>query len=390
MDHEQLTHRPLRILLFNLATDTTDPLLGFTTQWIHALAKRVEFVHVVTMRTGRVDVPSNVCVYSVGKERNYSEPRRAVEFYRILTGILRRDRVDACFSHMIPIFTILAAPLLRAKRIPIVTWYAHPDLPQQLKLAHRLSDRMVTSLATSYPYRRDRLTVVGQGIDTDLFSPDSRVVRDDPPLVLCAGRLSPVKDHATLLRAVAKLHHVKRLSFQVVVIGDPALPEDHAYMRSLHQRVRDLQIQASVSFMASITLTELPEWHRRSLLEVNMTPTGSGDKVVLEAMACGTPCLFVNRGFEETAGDLSEGLWFHQGDSDQLAERIAYWMSLSATERELAGVYLRNQVIRLHNVDRLFERLVQLFDDLTFERKRIGGRREGGRLEARATRDTDG
>ena len=97
----------MRILLFNLATDLDDPILGFTTHWIWALAQRVERIYVITMRTGRVEMPANVQVYSVGKELGYSEPRRLVEFYRHLWRILRHDRIDLCFSHMMPLFTVL-------------------------------------------------------------------------------------------------------------------------------------------------------------------------------------------------------------------------------------------------------------------------------------------
>src|SRR5919109_155548 len=128
----------MRLLLFNLATDVDNPILGFATRWIHALAKRVECVRVITMRAGRVEVPDNVQVYSVGKERGYSEPRRALVFSRHLSRILRQDRIDICFSHMIPVFTILAAPAVKLRGIPIATWYAHPSLTWILKLAHHL------------------------------------------------------------------------------------------------------------------------------------------------------------------------------------------------------------------------------------------------------------
>ncbi|MEM4205021.1 MAG: hypothetical protein QXS54_13215, partial [Candidatus Methanomethylicaceae archaeon] len=111
----------MRLLIFNMAMDLDDPLLEFVTYWVRSLAKRVEFIHVIAMRAGRIEVPENVRVYSVGKEKGYSEPRRAVEFYRLLFRILREDQIDACFSHMIPIFTVLAAPVLKAKGIPIVT-----------------------------------------------------------------------------------------------------------------------------------------------------------------------------------------------------------------------------------------------------------------------------
>ena len=102
----------MRLLLFNLATDVDDPVLGFTTRWIWALAKHVQFIYVITMRAGRVVVPDNVRVYSIGKEQGYSEPRRAVAFYRRLLYVLRSESIDVCFSHMSPIFTALAAPVM--------------------------------------------------------------------------------------------------------------------------------------------------------------------------------------------------------------------------------------------------------------------------------------
>ena len=59
----------MRILWFNLAMDAEDPILGFATYWVRAMASRVEVIHVISMRAGRGEVPDNVRVYSVGKER---------------------------------------------------------------------------------------------------------------------------------------------------------------------------------------------------------------------------------------------------------------------------------------------------------------------------------
>jgi glycosyltransferase involved in cell wall biosynthesis/SAM-dependent methyltransferase len=349
----------MRLLLFNLATDTDDPILGFTTRWIWALAERVKFIHVVTMRAGKVSLPNNVRVYSVGKEKGYSELRRAVEFYRHLFRILREDRIDACFSHMIPIFTILAAPVLKARRIRIVTWYAHPSLTWILKLAHHLSDRMVASVATAYPYRHNKLTVIGQGIDTELFSPNGEVSPEDPPIILCVGRLSPVKDHPTLLRAAWLLRQGWSKPFRVVIIGGPAVPQDESYVRSLHGQVKELGIEDVVYFEAPAPMTSLPSWYRRCAVYVNMTPTGSGDKVVWEAMACGKPCLVANEGFKESLGEYADRFLFCYSDPKDLAERLKWTLSLSHDKRSCIGTYLRRQVIAMHSLGRLAQNLVE-------------------------------
>ena len=359
----------MRLLLFNLATDADDPILGFTTRWICALAARVEFVHVVTMRMGRLELPENVRVHSVGKEKGYSEPRRVVEFYRLLFRILRQDRIDVCFSHMIPIFTVLAAPVLRSAGVPIITWYAHPSLTWTLRLAHHASDHMIASLANAYPYRREKFTAIGQGIDTDLFSIDASASAEKPPMILCAGRLSPVKDHPTLLKAAWLLNQNGSSLFRVVIIGGPATHRDEAYLLSLYEQVKELGLEEIVDFKPAVTMEKLPSWYRRCTVVVNMTPTGSGDKVVWEAMACGRPCIVANEGFTETLGRYADPCLYAYGDSEQLAARLKWLLSVPQSERVEMGRYFRQQVESMHSLDRLAQNLVNILESASASKR---------------------
>lgn len=367
----------MRLLLFNLATDEDDPILGFTTRWIRALAARVDFIHVVTMRMGKLDLPDNVRVYSVGKERGYSEPRRVIEFYRILARIVREEHVDVCFSHMNPLFTVLAGPLLKLYKIPTITWYAHPKATRILKIAHRLSDRMVASFRTAYPYKHDKLSVIGQGIDTQLFSPSPEVVPEDPPIILCVGRLSPVKDHSTLIEAAALLRQKWSRPFRVVIVGGPATSRDEPYVRSLHQQVKRLELLDTLCFEPAITLNLVPEWYRRCTVNVNMTPTGSGDKVVWEAMACGAVCVVANEGFKETLGAYAERCLYDFGNAKQLAERLNWLLSLPKTERAQMGAMLRRQVESMHGLSRLADSLVNIFMSVQHPKKMPGVMQKG-------------
>jgi len=362
----------MRLLLFNLATDADDPILGFTTRWICALAERVEFVHVVTMRAGRLAVLSNVRVHSVGKEKGYGEPRRVFEFYKILTRILREDKIDVCFSHMIPLFTALAGPFLKTKDIPIVTWYAHPKLTWILRMAHWFSDRMVASVPTAYPYRADKFIAVGQGIDTKLFSPGAEITPEEPPMILSVGRLSPVKDHPTLIKAIWLLKKAWHRNLRVVIIGGPATARDDPYVDSLYQQVKRLGLGETVQFEPAVAIEELPFWYRRCAVVVNMTPTGSGDKVVWEAMACGKLCLVANEGFRETLGDYADAFVYNYGDSKQLAERLKWVLSLSETERSQITAYLIHQVTSMHSLTRLAQNLLCIFESVRRSRNNVG------------------
>lgn len=359
----------MHLLWFNLATDADDPILGFTSQWIRAVADRVDRIRVITMRAGRVALPENVECVSVGKEAGYGRPRRIVNFYRSLHRILERDRVDACFSHMIPLFSFLSAPLLRRRKIPIATWYAHPSLTTELKLAHYASDAMVTSLPSTYPYRLDKLCIIGQGIDTRTFAPDGSRP-DDPPMVLCAGRLSPVKDHATLLRSVARLRRELAGEFRVVILGSPARPYDVEYRASLQRLARDLGVDDIVEFHDGVPLDELPSWYRRCAVHVNLTRAGFGDKVALEAMACARPAVAANEDFRETLECCADRLLFEYGDDVDLCSKLHALLTLAEEERDRTGLYLRDRVQRLHDIRGLADRLVEILESLAKDRRR--------------------
>jgi glycosyltransferase involved in cell wall biosynthesis len=219
---------------------------------------------------------------------------------------------------------------------------------------------MVASVATAYPYRKDKLVVIGQGIDTDLFCPDGSPP-EESTMILCVGRLSPVKDHPTLIRAAALLRKRLKKPFRVVILGGPAGPKDEPYVRSLHRLVEELNLQDIVSFHPPIPQSALPNWYRRCTVHVNLTPTGFGDKVAWEAMACGRPCLAANEGFRETMGEYADALLFPHGDAEALAERLLWLLCLPLNEAERIGTYLRAQVVALHSLNQLAEKLKTLF-----------------------------
>ncbi|MBK8030925.1 MAG: hypothetical protein IPK17_15840 [Chloroflexi bacterium] len=177
--HAQAAEVVVNLLLFNLATDADDPILGFTTGWSNRLAAHYEHIDVITMRAGRLDVAPNVSVYSIGKERGYGEARRAVEFYRVLSTLLLRRRYAACFAHMQPLFALMSAPLLRPLNVPITLWYTHRQRHRTLEWATQVSRRVVTASPDSFPIATPKLRVLGHGIDTEFFRTEGEGLRTE-------------------------------------------------------------------------------------------------------------------------------------------------------------------------------------------------------------------
>lgn len=348
----------MRLLLFNLATDAADPVLGFAIRWIAALARRVEHVDVLTMRAGRVDLPTNVRVHSVGKERGYGEPRRAVEFYRLLARILRSGPIDACFSHMMPLFSIMAAPVLRSRGIPLVTWYAHRQVTPTVRLAYHASDRIVTSAAAAFRYRREKVSVIGQGIDTELFSP-ALLPPDDPPMILSVGRLAPIKNTLVLVGAV---DHLRRSGFDVrcSLVG-PA--PDRSFATRIVERIRALALGDSVRLEGAIAHVELPRWYRRCAVHVNLAPDGAPDKAALEAMACARPSIVAQHAFAPVLGAHETLLRVPHATPEGVADALATVLRLGGEDLTAMGSALRRGVRREHGLPTLVTRLVAILSD---------------------------
>jgi glycosyltransferase involved in cell wall biosynthesis len=353
-----------RLLLFNLATDADDPVLGFTTAWINALAARCDHIDVVTMRAGRLAVAPNVAVYSVGKERGFSEARRAIEFYRILWRLLRANRYDACFAHMQPLFAILGAPLLKLYRLPITLWFAHGAVSRRLRLAEKLVDHVVTASAESFRIPSPKVQIIGHGIDTDQFSPSQSP--KTPPhsdgerhgvgmfTAISVGRLNPIKRPDVLIDAVGLLHQ-RGVTVRLRFIGDVT---NGAYLEVLRERVTQADLDSWVQFAGPMQFDQVAAAYQQADVMVSASQTGSIDKVILEAMACGLPVITSNEAFIPVLKPWESLLLIPPDDPAALADRLAVLGAMPLADRQALGRDLRALVVRDYGLDQMMDRLM--------------------------------
>lgn len=354
--------RKPRLLLFNLMTDADDPILGFTTVWINALATRCEAVDVITMQAGKLEVSSNVQVYSVGKEKGYSEPRRALEFYRILFRLLRQNRYDACFVHMIQLFAVMGAPLLKAYRVPVTLWYAHKAVSRMLKLAEKLVDHVVTSSPEGFRLPSSKRVIVGQGIDTNLFRPSEAGRPTDSPFTLISlGRIAPIKRLETMIEAVKELAEANgKARVRLRLVGS-VFPQDAAYAQQLHNLIERYDLANVVELAEPVAYEQVAGVYQHADVMVNMSATGSMDKAVLEAMACGIPVVTVNEAFQAVLAPWKETVLIPPNEPELLPARLQKLMAMSADERAKLGAELRELVVAEHSLERLVDKLLAIF-----------------------------
>lgn len=347
-----MSETPLRLLLFNLVTDADHLVLAFTTDWINALAPYCKYIDVVTMQVGRLAVADNVRVFSVGREQGYSEPRRALEFYRILRQLLAEREYDACFAHMMPLFAVMGAPLLRD--IPITTWYTHRQRSTILRLATMASYRVISAVASSFPYDTEKLRALGHGIDPDFFVPPAQA-HDKPPRVVQVARLTRIKNQHVLLNAAANL------DCEIVLVGDTAEGYSTHYREELKALAAELGMTDRVIFTGRQTPEQVRDWYQQSTVAINLSPPGLFDKAALEAMACGLPTIVSNDAFTDLTGPQRKLLHISTPDAtEELRQHLMTILALTPLQRQQIGQQLRNGVVAHHSLQQLAKKVISV------------------------------
>ena len=185
----------MRVLMITQKVDLDDDILGFTHTWVNKLAERVERLYVLALAVGGHSLRDNVKLFSMGKERGNSRPGRLINFNRVVARLVLSRKVDLVFIHMCPRYAILAAPYAKLMRVPMVMWFTHSSVNNELRIAHFLVDKVVTASRESFRLKSDKVVITGHGIETSRFKPLDVCRKGDTKVILSVGRISPIKDY---------------------------------------------------------------------------------------------------------------------------------------------------------------------------------------------------
>lgn len=339
--------------------DADHDVLGFTTDWVRELARHINHLEVLTGYEGRHDLPKNVRIFSYGKEREFPKWRRVATFERHCARLA--TDVDVVFVHMIPKYVLASYPWFRPAGTRFVLWYAHSSVTWDLRIAHRLVDRLVTSTEASFSLPSEKIEIVGQGIDMSKFT--AGTVESDRTRLLGLGRVDPVKNFEVLIDAVSKLNGWGR-DICLRVVGRPS--SDGDYYTMLQDQARESGVADRVAFVGAIPHGEVIEEYRRAGLFLNASRTGSLDKTEVEAMACETPVISCNQAYKEMINESDmegELLTFSPGNAEELAERINRLLDLSNTSYSKLGSACRTLVQERHSLESLMKSIITVLED---------------------------
>jgi glycosyltransferase involved in cell wall biosynthesis len=304
--------------------DVEDPVLAATVPMVRALAARVDEL-VVLCDTATIAI-EGVRVHQFGA------PTQALRGVRFEAALARELRCDGVVAHMVPLYAVLAAPLVRPLGIPLVLWYTHWKGHAVVRAAERVCTAIASVDERSFPLRSGKVRALGHGIDVAEFS-----CSDAPPppiRALVLGRYSPAKGLETILRAA------RSAGVHVEAHGSDETFEE--YKQGLARDFPEAELGGPVP------RAQVPDLFARSHVLVNNMLPGAPDKVVYEAAASCLPVLASNPVFDDL---LPDELRFDRDDAAGLAEKLR-----TLDPRRLPE--LRDVVARRHSVDHWAEGLL--------------------------------
>jgi len=216
--------------------------------------------------------------------------------------------------------------------------------------------------------RPERMGVMYNGVDTQHFAPcrETRIATrkelslpEESFVVGSVGRLVPIKDHQTLLRAATLL--VKSgIDVRVLLVGSG--PEREK-LRALAAN----DLEGRVCFAGDSS--RVPELLNAMDVFV-LASLGEGmSNTLLEAMASGLPVLATNVGGNpEIIVDNANGSLFTPGDTQWLADRLHVLACDPALIHQL-GTAARNHAIESFSLSRMLDTYRSFYLDLALRRR---------------------
>ena len=215
----------------------------------------------------------------------------------------------------------------------------------QIKVARRLSHIITVSqtacrhIAKTFEIPEDKLRVIYNGIDTDIFSPFPKVNHLKNRLLVVISRDTAVKGLRYMLEALAILRQKHNLELIVV-----AKETDNSTTKEL---IINLGIKDYVKFIDEIDTAELVNQYRlANIVAIPSIYEGFGLPAA-EAMACGVPVVSTTAGaLPEIVGDA--GILVPPADAKALAEAISA-LVVSPNKRKHLSEMGRKRVMQMFN-----------------------------------------
>ncbi len=217
------------------------------------------------------------------------------------------------------------------------------------------SQELADSMARIVPDAATKLTIVPNFVDTERFCPMSQDKQYD---LVYVGRLSVVKNLRALLEAVEKL------GVTIAIIGGP-LEREVGTIYDESQKLKDRfgDLDGRIHWLGRMKNEELPDYISRAKSFVLCSHSEGHPRALLEAMACGLPCIGTN--VSGIRSILQHEITGHLCDTD--AESIAAAIQSVLAQpglMQLMGENARQYTVENYSLPKLAQREFAVLADV--------------------------
>ncbi|HYF38301.1 MAG TPA: glycosyltransferase [Gemmatimonadales bacterium] len=317
---------------------------------------------------------------SLGIPTDSLEMRRGVPDVRALFRLARMAREwcpDVVHSHMVHA-NLMARALRLLVRVPVLVSTIHNiyEGGALLMAGYRLTNGLVdhiTIVSEAAAERfvnerivpRELLTVVPNGVDTDLFAQIPAGSREalraewgvgNEFVWLAVGRFEIAKDYPNMLRAFARVRE-SMSGARLMLVGRGSLQNE------TQQLVTELGLESSVRFLG--VQSQIPAIMNAADGFVLSSAWEGMPMVLLEAAAAGLPIVATQvGGNHEVVREGESGYLVPPRDADALAAAMQRLMRLSESERRAMGARGREYVRTHYGLHRVADRWEGLYQEV--------------------------
>jgi glycosyltransferase involved in cell wall biosynthesis len=271
---------------------------------------------------------------------NWIPGKRIISSLKVVSLFLKllyQKRFNLVFSHMTSVQSALVSPVTKMLRIKHYLWYTHTSDNLTLRVAHKLTNGVLTATAGSCPITGSKIHVVGHSIDVSMFK---KKIKVDFPIskFIHVGRFDSSKNIELIIHAL-KYFREGGQDISFVNIGSPSGKNHDSYYKKIIENSNTGLDKVWLDFKMAIPRYLLSDVMQKQDAFIHAFE-GSLDKAVLEATFMGLPVITINPEYLKIFGswDLE-----HKSKNNSLTEELKYLFSLSEVE-------LQNEVDRRYEL----------------------------------------
>ena len=250
-----------------------------------------------------------------------------------------------------------------------IEWHLESYPVRRASVVISATQQFADTIVREWGIDRTRAKIIRNPVNLELFCPGNNP-GNMHKTVLFVGHLQRLKGLLTLVAALPKIvrHHP---DVEFVLIGNDtnSAPDGTSMKAYLERTLRERALMSYVRFVTPCLQPELVQFYQRCSLFVLPSVRDVYPNALLEAMACGRPCVTTRTvGVAEMIVDGESGFLVPPEDPDILSQTISTVLSMPMDKREEVGLRARRTVASLCDASVIATQTIEAYREVLGQR----------------------